>query len=116
MTIDLSQLEVRHNTGQRRFEIDLGNDIAIAAYRISGPDILFTHTEVPPAWQGQGIAGILAHAALEYARTEGLRVQPLCSYIAAWIARHPEYHAITAGYPAQTNTRSGADEREGPQG
>jgi len=40
----------------------------------------------------------MAKAALEYAKAEGLRVRPMCPYIAAYIQRHPEYQSITEGY------------------
>jgi predicted GNAT family acetyltransferase len=48
------------------------------------------HTYVPPSLEGRGIAGALVRAALEHARTAGWRVQPACSYVAAYMRRHPE--------------------------
>lgn len=98
MTIDPSELEVHNNTERRCFEIDLGDGTAFAEYMIAGKNIIFTHTEVPPAYEGQGIAGRLAHHALEYAREQGFKVQALCPYISAYIRRHPEYQSITWGY------------------
>lgn len=48
-----------------------------------------THTEVPVAVGGRGIAGALVQSALEMARANGWQVIPACSYAAAWIKRHP---------------------------
>jgi len=42
------------------------------------------------ALQGQGVAADLVHAALAFARSQGLRVRPSCSYVAAYMRRHPE--------------------------
>jgi predicted GNAT family acetyltransferase len=42
---------------------------------------------VPAAYRGRGIAGQLMEAALAHAQSEGLRVNPICSYARAYIAR-----------------------------
>ncbi|MCA9910763.1 MAG: N-acetyltransferase, partial [Gammaproteobacteria bacterium] len=53
--------------------------------------------EVPPAYEGQGIAARLAHAALEYAKEQGLKVNPVCPYVKAYLRKHPEYQSIVWG-------------------
>jgi predicted GNAT family acetyltransferase len=58
--------------------------------------LLLTHTEVPPALEGRGIAAALVKAALDWARAEGLRVRPLCSYVVAYMRRHPETQDLLA--------------------
>ena len=57
--------------------------------------IVFTHTEVDPAFEGHGVGGALARAALDEAAARGLRVRALCPFIAGWIARHPDYQHLT---------------------
>lgn len=81
---------VRHNEPARRFEAEVDGSLALAAYRRDGDLLLMTHTEVPPAAQGRGVAAALVQAALDWARAEGLRVRPLCSYVAAYLRRHPQ--------------------------
>lgn len=81
---------VRDNPAARRFELDAGGDIAIANYRIDGDTILFTHTEVPARLQGRGIGSTLVRGALDAARARGLKVVPLCSFVADYIRRHKE--------------------------
>ncbi len=98
MDIDLSKLEVVHNSAQKRFEIQIGDQIAMVKYILGSSEIIFTHTEVPEALEGHGIAGKMAKVAVEYAKAQGLRIRPTCPYIAEYIKRHPEYHSITAGY------------------
>jgi len=52
------------------------------------------HTEVPPAFEGQGIAAMMARAALDFAKTKGYKVRSYCSYTTRFIERHPEYQDL----------------------
>ena len=82
---------IRNNVEKSRFEADLGDgSLAIAEYRLSNERIAFTHTEVPPAHSGQGIATALVRFALSWARERGLKVAPICPFVAAYIKAHPE--------------------------
>ncbi len=81
---------VTHNPAASRFETTVDGRPAVCAYRRQGDTLLLTHTEVPPAAQGRGVAAALVKATLDWARAEGLRVRPLCSYVAAYMRRHPE--------------------------
>ena len=56
---------VRDNKVQHRFEMDAGDDIAVAYYSLTPGVITFTHTEVPAALRGQGIGSRLVRGALE---------------------------------------------------
>ncbi|MBZ0296524.1 MAG: N-acetyltransferase [Anaerolineae bacterium] len=98
MSIDSDQLEIKHNPDEHRFEVMLDGKIAMVQYMIAGKNIIFTHTEVPPEFEGLGIGNKMAHVALEYAQAEGYKVQAICPFIAAYIRRHPEYQSITWGY------------------
>ncbi len=94
MHLDLDHIEVRHNPTARRFEALAGGQLSVAEYRRDGERILFTHTEVPPALRGQGIAAKLVRVALDYAREAGLTVVPLCWYVDAFIRQNPEYRDL----------------------
>jgi len=63
---------------------------AIAAYALHAGKIIFTHTEVPSAYGGRGIGSALVRFALASARTRGLKVVPVCPFVAAYIEKHPE--------------------------
>src|SRR3546814_11823369 len=63
-------------------------------YTREGDILAINHTEVPPEMGGRGIAGKLVEAALRYARDEGLKVLPRCSYADAYMRRHPEYEEL----------------------
>ncbi len=82
---------IHDNTDRHRFEIDLGDgSLAIAQYTLPEGKIMFTHTEVPPAHEGQGIGRALIEHALAAARERGLKVIPICPFFAAYIQKHPE--------------------------
>ena len=44
--------------------------------------------------RGREIAARLTEAAFAYARDEGLRVVPTCSYTVLYVERHPEVRAL----------------------
>lgn len=87
---------VQHNAEASRFELDVDGDLALCVYRRDGATLLLTHTEVPWRAQGRGVAGVLVQATLDWARAEGLKVRPLCSYVAAYMRRHPGTHDLLA--------------------
>jgi uncharacterized protein len=87
-------VEARNNEKENRFEIEVDGKVAATWYRRHGDKIIFTHTEVPPELEGHGVGGALARAALTYARKEGLRVVPLCPFVAAFIKRHTEFQDL----------------------
>lgn len=91
-------LEVRHNEAERRFEIDLGNSSALAAYTLHGDSIVFTHTEVPERHEGRGIGTLLIKAGLDYARGQGLQVVPSCPFFAAYMKKHAEVQDLLTPY------------------
>lgn len=98
MNFDVDKLDVVNNTEKSRFELQVGGDIAVIEYQIAGTEIIFTHTEVPTAFEGMGIANKMAKVALNFARDSGYRIQPACPFIATYIKRHKEYQPITQGY------------------
>lgn len=83
-------MDVRHNSAQHRFEIDLGDGVAVAEYNRLSHALMFTHTEVPPAHEGKGVATRLIEASLALARREGLKVIPACAAYAHYFRKHPE--------------------------
>lgn len=86
-----TQYEVIDNTAEHEYEVHAEGEVAVLTYERHANHITFFHTEVPPALEGRGIAGMLARTALEAARADGLEVVPLCPYVAAYIKRHQEY-------------------------
>ena len=87
-------LDVVHNPAAQRFEVALDGDIARIDYRLADGVMRLVHTEVPPQHEGRGIAGALVRAALDHARSAGVRVLPRCSYVHSYMQRHPETHDL----------------------
>lgn len=84
-------LQIRDNPDKHRFEADLGDgSLALAEYTLPAGKIIFTHTEVPPAHEGQGIGSALIRHALASARERGLKVMPVCAFFASYMKRHEE--------------------------
>jgi len=85
---------VRHNSAEKRFEIEVDGHLSVADYERHGEEIHFTHTFVPGELRGRGIAEKLVRAGLGYAREEKLRVVPVCSYVAKFVERHSEFQPL----------------------
>jgi hypothetical protein len=85
---------VTHNAEEKRFEVVLDGQTAELAYLREPHVIALVHTEVPEAFEGQGVGSRLARAALDYARDEGLRVMAVCPFVASYVERHPEYRPL----------------------
>ncbi len=94
MKTDLENVAVKNNEEASRYEADVEGELALLEYERSGKEIIFTHTEVPPDFEGRGLGNKLVRTALEDARTQGLKVVPLCSFVKVYIRRHPEYQSL----------------------
>ena len=80
---------ITDNPEKHRFEVDLGDgSFAVAEYNLRRGKIIFTHTEVPSAHEGQGIGSALIRFALAAARERDLQVVPVCPFFAAYIQKH----------------------------
>ena len=90
---DEPAVTVRENAAENRFEaLDEGGAVAgFAAYRRSGDQVVFTHTEVDDAFEGQGVGSSLVRAALDAVRAEGVRVVAQCPFVTSYIEEHREY-------------------------
>ncbi|MBS0594289.1 MAG: N-acetyltransferase [Proteobacteria bacterium] len=86
----MNEIEVRHEPAAARFAAEVEGGTAECAYRLRGGVMDIVHTEVPHAAEGRGVAAALVRAALVYARAQGLRVRPVCSYVQVYMRRHPD--------------------------
>lgn len=71
------------NEDRNRYEVRIDGELAGFAEYISMTGLsIFSHTEVFPEFEGQGVGSALARFALDDVRAEGNRqVQPLCPFI-----------------------------------
>lgn len=92
----MAELDITHHAIPGRFVTKVDGHVANVDYEMADGVMHITHTRVPEAIGGRGIAGKLVEAALHHAREEGWKVRPLCSYARAWLERHPEYAGLVA--------------------
>lgn len=89
-------VEIRHQPDQHRFTTEVDGHAAYVEYEPAQDAIAITHTIVPAAIGGRGIAGELVRAAMAYARDSGLKVRPDCSYADDWMRKHPDFADLRA--------------------
>jgi predicted GNAT family acetyltransferase len=87
-------LNVVMNDNNHRFEVTLGGETAFAEYTLLHDSIVLPHTVAPDAFAGKGVGSALAQAALGYARAHGLKVKPICPFMAGYIKKHPEWQDL----------------------
>jgi predicted GNAT family acetyltransferase len=87
---------VRDNKDRSRFELDVGDQLAFANYRLTPSAIVITHTETPRSLRGRGIASELVKGALELIRSDGRKVIAGCGFVVGYLEKHPEYGDLVA--------------------
>lgn len=83
---------------RERFEArTAAGDLAgFVTYQLTGKIIVYTHTQVLPAYEGQGVGSALARSVMDDAREQGRTVVPMCPFISKWLQTHTEYDDIVA--------------------
>lgn len=93
---DMAGSGIRHEPAASRFTTSVDGHEGFVEYEEGDGTLTITHTVVPSAIGGRGIAAQLVRAALDHARATGLKVVPRCSYAAAYLDKHPEYADLRA--------------------
>jgi len=84
-------ITVRDNPTERRYEIHDGDQLAgFTAYKLTGDEIAFIHTEIDPAFARRGLAKVLVSRELDDAHRRGLAVLPFCPCVRRVIAQNAE--------------------------
>ncbi|MGO1974555.1 MAG: GNAT family N-acetyltransferase [Propionibacteriaceae bacterium] len=102
----MADVDVTRNTDRSRWEAQLDGELAgFAEYQVTDQLYVFTHTEVDPKFEGEGVGSALVRTALDEVRVEGNRqVLPICPFVKAWIGRHPDYRSLVYGVRKSTAT------------
>ena len=87
--------ELKDDVHRQQYEFRIGNYTPKIEYikSING-EIYLTHTEVPRELEGKGIGSQLVEKTLQDIERQGLRLVPLCPFVAAYIKKHPEWRRI----------------------
>lgn len=84
------------NQARSRYEVHVNGHTAFIEYMKTGDDIVLPHTEVPVELENQGVGSQLVKEVLDDIQKKGMKVVPLCPFVADYIIRHPQYNAIVA--------------------
>ena len=87
------------NTDQQRFEMRVDEHVVLINYRLHDNEMELVHTEVPPDLEGKGHGRKIVEKAFQYIKDQNYKVVPLCSFVVAYLKRHPEWNSIVAGSP-----------------
>ena len=94
---EYEQLEVVDDDTGHCYELRLnGECVGSATYRVRHGVMTIPHVQTAPAHRGKDFAARLMAGVVADARARQLRVQPTCSYAAAYMRRHPESHDLHA--------------------
>ena len=83
--------DIRDNADLKRYELAVGDQVAVVTYNLSEPNLMITETLVPVALEGQGIASRLAKHVLSDAQERGLLILPVCPFFSSYLQKHPEH-------------------------
>lgn len=89
--------EVSHDLAAHRFTARVQGQVALLDYQLKRQRrMVITHTEVPEAIGGRGIAAELTRVALRWAREKKYKVVPACAYAEAFFEVNEEFHDLLA--------------------
>lgn len=88
-------MTIQHKERSQRgmfFIEDEGEIVAEIVYAKSGENsLIIEHTEVDEELQGRNIGYELVHRTVEYARTHGMKVSPVCPFAKAVFDKKPDW-------------------------
>jgi predicted GNAT family acetyltransferase len=87
---------IEHNVTDKCFELRLDGHRCELDYTLDNNVMTITHTGVPSELGGRGLAAEITKFALDHAQSQGWRVIPQCSYVAAYIKKHTQYASLVS--------------------
>lgn len=87
-------VKVIHDTESERFVATINGDEAYAAYTLKDDIIKVYSTFTPPHLRGRGIAKTIVENVFKYAKENNLKVNPICSYVKAFVSRNKEFYDL----------------------
>lgn len=94
----MTEIAREHGETKGRYWAVIDGQEAELTYSILSPQtIIADHTGVPEALRGSGIGLMLVERLVADARAEGVKIVPLCPFVKAQAARHPEWADVING-------------------
>lgn len=101
-------MQIDDNPADQRYEALIDGQLAgFIQYQLRDDVITMYHTEVDPAYGGQGVGGELAKVALDDVKQRGLGLAPLCPFIANFVRRHPDEYMDMVVQSMREKVRTG---------
>jgi uncharacterized protein len=89
---DAVDVVVTNNKSALRYEAHVQGELAgLTTYVLHGDRVVFTHAEVYPQWEGEGVGTALARGALDDVIARGKLITPLCPFIVHFVRDHHSY-------------------------
>lgn len=89
-------LELINNQEEKRFEMEVDGYLAMIYYREHPGVMTLLHTEVPPELEGGGVGSAIIEKTLNDIEQKGLKLEPICPFVVAFLKRHPEWKRLLA--------------------
>ena len=84
------------NAAASRYELVEEGHTAYADYRKEDGTLYLKYVFAPEALRGSGAASRLMAGVTGFARSENLKIVPICGYAASWLRKHKEHHDLMA--------------------
>lgn len=106
---------VVRNDEAGRYEIWVGDQLGgFSEFEIDGEGrAVFPHTEVDPAFKGQGLGGTLVAEALADATERGQTIVPLCPFVKKYL-RENEVDGAVIAWPEKVDAKDAAAAGDSP--
>lgn len=89
------ETKVFENKGVFKALDEQGNQAGEMTFSIAGTNkIIIDHTDVKPAYAGQGVGKVMFEAAIDYARTKEIKIMPLCPFAASMFKKNETYSDV----------------------
>ncbi|GAB3444063.1 GNAT family N-acetyltransferase [Phycicoccus ginsengisoli] len=92
-------LTVVNNQEKKRYEARTGPTVAgYSVYQATASIMVIEHTEVDPAYEGQGVGSALVQGMLDDIRAKGQhQVLAVCPFVRSWLGKHHDYRDLVYG-------------------
>ncbi len=90
-----TEIILRDNPEKKQFEFDLEGELGRIEYIIAKDNTIYlTHTEVPESLGGKGYGRVIVDLALKEVEKRNMKLVSLCSYVAGYIRKNPEWQRL----------------------
>ena len=90
-----SEITREHGETKGRYVLRRGGHEAELTYSISSPHLIIAdHTGVPDGLRGTGAGKLLVERLVADARSDGVKIVPLCPFVKAHAQRHPDWSDV----------------------